>query len=111
MAAIFRQICTYYLACHVSVPIKQNDKIVMTFNDRLSKIHTVEDAEDQIRLAKNYVRRIRREAKACETLEAKLEKEALRKEADLVLRHLRRHIFDIEDALRAGLPATSVLQN
>ena len=44
----------------------------MNLKDRLAKIQTVEDAEKQLTLAKNYVKRLRTEAKNAPSLEEKL---------------------------------------
>lgn len=74
----------------------------MNFNQRLAKINTVEDAEEQIRLAKNYARRLRLEAKKADTLQAKLTLQEQVKQAEATLRQLRQAIFDIEDALAEG---------
>jgi hypothetical protein len=81
----------------------------MNVLDRLNKIKTVEDAEEQLALAKKYVTRSRNIAKNQNTLEAKLAAQVKVKTAERVLRDMRRLIFDIEDVLAAGQPATSVL--
>ena len=45
---------------------------MVSFEQRLKKIKTTEDAEEQVRLSKGYVTRLRNEAKKCETLDGKL---------------------------------------
>lgn len=83
---------------------------MVTFTDRVAQIATVEDAEEQIRLAKNYVKRLRLAAKKDGSLEDKLRLQQDVKAAERVLRQLRRAIFDIEDAIAEGKPATSILE-
>ncbi|MBT0587969.1 hypothetical protein [Alteromonas oceanisediminis] len=80
----------------------------MNFTQRLEKIKTVEDAEAQLRLAKQYAKRLRNEAKKAELLSEKLALNERLKHAEYTLRQLRRAIFDIEDALAGGLPVSSI---
>ena len=81
----------------------------MNLNDRISKIQTADDAENQIRLAKAYMLRLRAESKKDMTLAEKLAIQEKANAAEKVLRQLRRLIFDIEDAIAAGNPVASVL--
>ena len=74
----------------------------MNLLDRLNKITTVQDIDDQIRLAKQYMMRLRTEAKAKPTLDGKITAQRRTKEAEATLRQLRRKSFDIEDAINAG---------
>ena len=83
---------------------------MVTFKARVEQIVTVDDAEEQIRLAKNYVKRLRLKAKHEVTLDAKLRLQEDVKAAESVLRQLRRAIFDIEDAIAEGKPASSILK-
>jgi hypothetical protein len=81
----------------------------MNLNDRISKIQTVDDAENQIRLAQAYMLRLRADAKKSTMLADKLAMQEKAAAAEKVLRQLRRLIFDIEDAIAAGKPVTSVI--
>lgn len=74
----------------------------MNLIDRLNKITTVKDIDDQIRLAKQYMMRLRTEAKAKPTLDEKLVTQQKAKAAELTLRKLRMRSFDIEDAIKDG---------
>lgn len=81
----------------------------MDLKERLAKVVTVADAEKQLELAVKYVKRIRSEAKKAKTLQQKIALEQKQKQAELVVRQMRRSVFDIEDAINAGKPASSVL--
>lgn len=81
----------------------------MNLKDRLAKIQTVDDAEKQLTLAKNYVKRLHTEAKNAPSLEEKLALNEKIKESESVLRKLRLMIFDIEDAIAAGKTALSLV--
>jgi t-SNARE complex subunit (syntaxin) len=83
----------------------------MDIRARIEKIKTPEDAEKQITLAKQYAMRLRAEAKKQTTLAEKVASQEKVKLAERVMRELRRLIWDIEDVLAAGKPATSVLKN
>lgn len=74
----------------------------MKLIDRLAKIKTVDDVDEQIRLAKQYARRLRTEAKAKVLMDETLTVQAKLKEAERTLRKLRMRCFDIEDAIIAG---------
>ena len=74
----------------------------MKLIDRLVKINNVDDIDEQIRLAKQYSRRLRREAQAKLLMDETLIVQRKLKEAESVLRKLRMRCFDIEDAIVAG---------
>ena len=57
---------------------------MVSFEQRLKKIKTTEDAEEQVRLSKGYVTRLRNEAKKCETLDGKLAMNEKEKQAESV---------------------------
>lgn len=81
----------------------------MDLKQRLAKIQTVDDAEKQLTLAKNYVKRLRTEAKNAPTLTEKLAIHEKLKASEIVLRKLRQMIFDIEDAIAEGKTALSLV--
>jgi primosomal protein N'' len=85
--------------------------IMVSFEQRVKNIKTVEDAEEQIRKAKDYVRRLKLKSKAQDTLTEKIALQEEIKMAERVLRQMRRAIWDIEDALAVGKPATSILES
>ena len=73
---------------------------VMTYEERVGKMHTPDDVGEQLRLAKAYVFRLRRTFKKAACLAEKVELEAALKAAESVLRRLRLNVFDLEDRLR-----------
>ncbi|MDN2483857.1 hypothetical protein [Vibrio agarivorans] len=80
---------------------------IVTYEQRLNKIKTVSDIDEQIRLAKQYFKRLQAKAKACEgTLSEKLAIQEQAKSAERVFRQLRINSWDIEDSL-AELKAAS----
>ncbi|MFT5715966.1 MAG: hypothetical protein ACI9T7_000139 [Oleiphilaceae bacterium] len=81
----------------------------MNLRERIEEIKTVEDAEEQIVLAKKYAIRLRNLAKKQPSLAEKLSVQKKVENAEKTTRDLRRLIWDIEDALKGGLPAISVL--
>lgn len=72
---------------------------VPTYHQRRANIQTLDDLDDELRKAKLYVRRLRRNAKAAELLESKIKIQKSVKEAESVLQKLRCNYFDIEDEL------------
>lgn len=78
------------------------DVIEMTFEARLAQIRTVDDLENQIRLAKAYVKGFRTKAQRAGSLAEKLSINVQVKAAEQVCRQLRLRSFDIEDAIHAG---------
>jgi len=81
----------------------------MNLRERIEKIKTVEDAEEQIVLAKKYALRLRSLAKKQPDLVSKLGMQKKVENAEKTMRDMRRLIWEIEDALKEGLPAISVL--
>jgi hypothetical protein len=81
----------------------------MNLRDRIEKIKTAEDAEEQIVLAKKYAIRLRNLAKKQSSLAEKLSMQKKVENAEKTMRDMRRLIWEIEDALKEGLPAISVL--
>ena len=76
----------------------------MNLKQRLTKIVTMEDAETQMRLAKQYFMRLRSESKSnLLTLEQKVVLAQQAKDAENTLHSMRRLVFDIEDAIEAKL--------
>ena len=76
--------------------------ITMTIEARLVLIKTEADLEQQITLAKAYVKKLRSKAVKAATLSAKLAINNQVQAAEHVSRQLRMRSFDIEDAIRAG---------
>lgn len=81
----------------------------MNINQRLEKIKTEGDLEQQIVLAKNYAKTLRTKAKKAPSFDEKLAINEKLKLADVTLRKIRRLAFDVEDALREGKSALSVI--
>lgn len=81
----------------------------MNLKQRIAKIHTNDDLEKQIELSREYVKRLRNEAKKAGTLAEKLALNERLKEAERVNRELRRLSFDIEDALAANQSPLSLV--
>lgn len=81
----------------------------MNLKQRMAKIHTNEDLEKQIELSREYVKRLRNEAKKAGTLAEKLALNDKLKDAERVVRDLRRLSFDIEDALAANQSPLSLV--
>lgn len=76
---------------------------VPSFEERRAQIHTVDDIDIQIKRAKNYVRKLRSDAKKAEMLDEKLKINEFQKEAEKVFRKLRMASFDIEDEINASI--------
>ena len=74
----------------------------MNLRERIEKIKTAEDAEEQVVLAKKYATKLRNVAKKQSTLENKLSMQKKVTNAEKTLRDIRRLIFDIEDALKTA---------
>lgn len=70
---------------------------VLTYDQRVAKIHTVDDLDNQLHCAEIQMTRLRNQAKKAGTLAEKLKINAEAKEAESVLRKLRLSYFDIED--------------
>jgi phage protein D len=82
----------------------------MNIENRLEKVQTVSDMDTQINLAKKYYMRLKSEAKKKDTLAEKIEAQKKTKAAEKTLLALRRLVFDVEDCLAMGKPATSALK-
>ena len=78
---------------------------VVTYEERVAQMHVPGDEEKQLRLAKEYVKRLKRKLKKAPSLDEKLEINAAISEAEQVLRKLRLNIFDLEDMLIAKTSA------
>ena len=72
---------------------------VPTFEQRRANIQTFDDLDNELRKAKLYMRRLKKNAKEADTLESKIEIQQNVKVAEGVLRKLRTRYFDIEDEL------------
>jgi hypothetical protein len=72
---------------------------MITYEQRVAKMLKSGDENEQLRLAKQYAQRLRKEAKSGRTLEEKLALQAIAKEADTVIRKIRQNIFELEDML------------
>ena len=84
---------------------------MVTFEERLQQIQTLDDVEVQMHRAKAYVMRLKRNARDAETLKEKLDIGQQVKDAERVLRNMRRSVFDIEDAILQGRPAISLVKH
>lgn len=73
---------------------------MLTYEQRLASIETVDDLDKQLRLAKQTALRLRNKAKKAEFLADKIELQRQAKEAESVLRRLRSNYFDIESKLQ-----------
>ncbi len=72
---------------------------VPTFEQRRANIVTLDDLDNELRKAKLYIRRLRKNAKDAVTLDTKLAVQQNVKEAEAVLRKLRSKYFDVEDEI------------
>lgn len=77
---------------------------VPTFEQRRANIQTFDDLDNELRKAKLYIRRLKKNAKEADTLESKIEIQQKVKVAEGVLRKLRTRYFDIEDELTLHIP-------
>lgn len=92
-----------------ALPLIQLSVVNMDLKQRLAKINTLEDVESQLSLAKDYIKRLRRDAVKAGTLADKLAFNEKIKAAEATLRRLRSMSFDIDDAINAGKTALSLL--
>ena len=83
---------------------------MITYEQRVEAMMSVEDVGEQIRLAKAYMMRMRTAAKKEPTLARKVEAQRKVKEAESVLRRLRSNVFDLEDRFMACTHQQSSLQ-
>lgn len=72
---------------------------VPSFEERRGKIKTIKDLDKQLDLAQTYVKRVRNASKKPVTLDLKLSLGEKVREAEAVLRKLRKSVFDIEDEI------------
>jgi hypothetical protein len=72
---------------------------MITYEQRVAKMLKPGDENKQLRLAKQYAQKLRKEAKNGKTLEEKLALQTIAKEADTVILKIRQNIFDLEDML------------
>jgi hypothetical protein len=72
---------------------------MITYEQRVSKMLKPGDEDEQLRLAKQYSKKLRNEAKKQITLAGKLKINEKVKQAESVVRKLRQNIFDLEDML------------
>jgi hypothetical protein len=78
-------------------------RTLITLEQRVKKINSIEDLDTQLRRAKSHMMRLKKLAKNQSlTLNEKIELQRLSKSSEAVLRELRHSYFDIEDHLRAG---------
>lgn len=76
---------------------------VVTFEQRRAKIKTIDDLEEQIRLSRTYLKRLRLKAVNAATLDDKLAINEDVKAAEKVVRTLRYKSFEIEDEILAEI--------
>lgn len=72
---------------------------IVTYDDRISKMKKPSDVQKQLRLAKQYVMRLRSKSKNAKSLQMKIELQKAIKDAEAVLRRLRKNIFTLEDLI------------
>ena len=72
---------------------------IVTYEERIAKMNKPGDEDKQLRLAKQYVRRLRVKLKKTNSLVKKVEINKAVTGSECVLRKLRLNIFDIEDML------------
>jgi hypothetical protein len=72
---------------------------MITYEQRVAKMNKPGDEDTQLRLAKQYARKLHDKAKAGNTLEEKIALKKIAKRADAVMHKLRQNIFDLEDML------------
>ena len=88
--------------------MKNANMRALTFSQRRAKIHTVDDIDNQLRLARQQLARIKRWVKSADLLCEKLERNEQLKIAQQTLRELRRKSFDIEDELKLSNHAQNI---
>ena len=78
--------------------------MTVTYEQRVARIKTVDDIDDEIRRAKQYVKAMRSKEVFAESLADKLSRQEKTKQAEAVLRRLRLNMFQIEaDILAQGI--------
>ena len=73
---------------------------IVSYNDRVSNMHKPDDQDKQIRLARNYMTRLKRRLVQAPNLEEKLDMNLAIKNADQVHRQLLLNYFVLEDILK-----------
>ena len=72
---------------------------MITYEMRRAKMQKPGDEDEQLRLAKQYAKRLRNEAKNMGSLAEKLAQNEKVKEAESIVRQIRHNIWDIEEEL------------
>jgi hypothetical protein len=72
---------------------------MITYEQRVANMNKPGDEDEQLRLAKQYAKRLHNNAKAGKTLEEKIQLQTTAKEGDAVTRKIRQNIFDLENML------------
>lgn len=72
---------------------------MITYEMRRAKMQKPGDEDEQLRLAKQYAKRLRNEAKNMGSLAEKLAQNEKVKEAERIVRQIRHNIWDIEEEL------------
>lgn len=86
-------------------------KNIVTFEQRVSRVVSVADIDNELRKAKAYMMDLRKSAEAPNLpKDNKCELQRLASLAEAVTRKIRQHIFDIEDHINAGGTAQTYLQ-
>lgn len=74
---------------------------VISYEERVAQMKQPKDVDKQIKLARYYVQRLCKRAKAANLLADKIELQKAVTEAESVLRNLISSVFDLEDMLNA----------
>jgi hypothetical protein len=72
---------------------------MITYEQRVAKMNKPGDEDEQLRLAKQYAKRLHNNVKSGKTLEEKTLLQTTAKEADGVISKIRQNIFDLEEML------------
>lgn len=72
---------------------------VITYEQRISQIKSVDDITIQLQRAKSYMMRLRAKMKTTTSLGEKVELDSALKQAESVLRKLRMNVFELEDSV------------
>jgi hypothetical protein len=79
---------------HIFLTVEILAMKIVSYETRVAKMHKPGDEDQQLRLAKNYVKALRLRFKKASRLDEKLEIGQAVKQAESVLRKLRLNIFD-----------------
>ena len=77
------------------------EKNMITYEQRVAKMCNPGDEDTQLRLAIKYAKNLRSNAKRVTMLAEKLAINEEHREAEAVVRQLRRNIFDLQDMLKS----------